>query len=304
MTVDQWEGLFSLWAQGPGKTEQDRCDNAVNMIKSAIAGFVPLKSRNLTVFAQGSYRNRTNVRQDSDVDVCVCCSDTFYYEMDLAPGATRESLGLTTPATYDFPELKREIGAALIQKFGSSAVTPGDKAFDIHETSYRVDADVVPTFVGRDYLPGWNGDYRYREGTVLQVSSSGQLIYNWPQQHYDNGVAKHSSTGRRFKKVVRVLKRLRYKLEAEEFNLGKTTSSYLLESLVYNCPDSCFGHSKLYEDVRQVIAEVWSQMKSESTKRSMTEVNGIKYLFHPSQSWTIEDAQTCLQAMWSYIGFE
>ena len=63
-----WEDTFSAWAAPPGKTEQDRCDNAVSAIRNAIRADSKLQQKNLTVFPQGSYRNRVNVRKDSDVE--------------------------------------------------------------------------------------------------------------------------------------------------------------------------------------------------------------------------------------------
>ena len=50
-----------------------RCDRAVKSIKDAVAADATLASKTVRTFPQGSYRNRTNVRQDSDVDVCVLC---------------------------------------------------------------------------------------------------------------------------------------------------------------------------------------------------------------------------------------
>ena len=62
--------MFSAWSKPPGKTEQERCDRAVRAIKDSVAADATLAAKNVRTFPQGSYRNRTNVRQDSDVDVC------------------------------------------------------------------------------------------------------------------------------------------------------------------------------------------------------------------------------------------
>jgi len=68
-----WEAQFREWARPPGKTEQDRCDNAASAIRNAIKASDTLRSRSVSIFAQGSYRNNTNVRKDSDVDIGVLC---------------------------------------------------------------------------------------------------------------------------------------------------------------------------------------------------------------------------------------
>ncbi len=75
-----WESIFTTWSQGPSATEQQRAENAERQIRQAIASSSKLNSRAITVITQGSYRNRVNVRKDSDVDIGVICSDTFFPE--------------------------------------------------------------------------------------------------------------------------------------------------------------------------------------------------------------------------------
>ena len=73
-----WESVFTTWSQGPSATEQQRAENAERQIRQAISSSEKLKYRNISVITQGSYRNRVNVRKDSDVDVGVICFDTFF----------------------------------------------------------------------------------------------------------------------------------------------------------------------------------------------------------------------------------
>ena len=69
MTRD-WEETFSQWASPPGKSEEERLENAARAIRDAVQA--DDKLRLVTkIFLHGSYRNRVNVRQDSDVDVGV-----------------------------------------------------------------------------------------------------------------------------------------------------------------------------------------------------------------------------------------
>src|SRR3989344_6131160 len=108
-----------------------------------------LSSKSVSVFPQGSYRNRTNVGSESDVDIGVLCTNTFHF--DLPDGFTREYFGLNSPATYSHSEYKNNLHEALSSHFGTKAVVRGNKAFDVHENSYRVDADVVSLFEYRRY---------------------------------------------------------------------------------------------------------------------------------------------------------
>ncbi len=98
-----WKDQFRIWAKPPGQTEQNRYDNAVSSIRSVIRASGKLRDRGISVFTQGSYRNNTNVRADSDVDFGILCTDTFFY--DLPECLTRESLGMSG-AIYLYANLK------------------------------------------------------------------------------------------------------------------------------------------------------------------------------------------------------
>lgn len=71
-TTRDWESDLRSWGKPPGTTEEQRCANAVSAVRNAINKSVSLRGHSILVFAQGSYRNGTSVRRDSDVDVCVC----------------------------------------------------------------------------------------------------------------------------------------------------------------------------------------------------------------------------------------
>jgi len=157
------------------RPRNQRCENAVRAIRAAIDQSGALNRRNIQVFLQGSYRNRTNVRQESDVDVGILCYDSFL--MDLPEGYTRESFGIA-PATYTYAAFKDEVEQALVAYFGRRSVTRGNKAFDIRENTYRVDADVIACFEHRRYAR----DGRYESGVELIPDRGGRVI-NWPEQH-------------------------------------------------------------------------------------------------------------------------
>src|SRR5262245_21774097 len=72
-----WEAQFTTWARSPADTETQRCENAITAIRNAVAKSAKLSLRRIKVFPHGSYRNRVNVRQDSDVDVGVMCHGVF-----------------------------------------------------------------------------------------------------------------------------------------------------------------------------------------------------------------------------------
>lgn len=295
-----WEDTFTSWAKGPGTTEHTKCENAETAIRKAIAADQKLSAMDITVFPQGSYRNRTNVRQDSDVDICVRLNSTFFE--DYPAGTTRERFG-NIAGGIAFSEFKNLIGAALVNYFGEAAVKRGNKAFDVHANTYRIDADVVPTFEHRRYQLRQDGTYYYHSGIGFDTDA-GVRITNWPEQNYTNGLGKHDDTGRRYRKMVRILKRLRNLMQDEKTATANNIASCLIEALVWNAPKEAFGHDTYTDDVRDVLAHTFNNTRNDEDCKEWGEVNELKYLFRTPQPWTRQQANSFLDAAWKRVGFE
>lgn len=293
-----WEDKFRDWASPPGKTEEQRCENAVSSIKNALAASAKLKGHGYSVLLQGSYRNNTNVRGESDVDIGVVSSSTMLN--DYPDGMSREDFGLI-PATYHYAEFKNDIGDALADYFGSGAVSRGNKAFDVRETSHHVEADVAPFFEHRRYVASG----RYSEGIQL-VPDNGRppQVINWPEQHYANGVTKNQATGMRFKAMVRVLKSLRYEMLEADIDAAKPAIGFLIECLVWNVPNSNFGNTRYEDDLRNILAFLYNATVSDEACSEWGEVSELKYLFRGGQKWTRAEANAFILAAWNYVGFK
>ena len=297
-----WEITFRAWSKPSSETESERYENAERMIRAAITESPALTYRDVEVFAQGSYKNNTNVRLESDVDICVLCSPPFFTDFSLANGFSREDVGLVD-STFSYAQFKNEVGEALYAKFGSQSVRRGNKAFEIHENNYRINADVVPCFEHRRYTTRSYRGFEYLSGTEFQPDSDSRVV-NWPKQHYENGVTKNQATGNRFKYLVRTLKCLRNEMAENGIQAARPISSFLIECLVWNVPNSGFGHDSYWADVGYVLAHTFNATLSESNCHEWGEVNELKYLFRASQPWTREQAHDFLNAAWNYIGFE
>ena len=245
--------------------------------------------------------NRTNVRQDSDVDICVLYTGAFFPDYSMSQGLDGPLLGYVD-GTYTYAAFKNDVQAALIAYFGKESVTRGKKAFDVHANTYRIDADVVPAFEHRRFHgnPAFNW---FDSGTQI-CPDAGSVIVNWPRQNYAKGVGKNDATGRRFKAVTRILKRLRNEMADEGYAAADPIPSYLIECLVWNVPNEAFGHSALKADVRWALAHLWNETRTHETCNEWGEINELKYLFWSGQPWTREQVKTFLQAAWDYIGFE
>lgn len=296
------EETFVSWSQGPGKTESEKCENAETSVRKAIAADEKLSKMNISVLAQGSYKARTNVRQDSDVDINVRYNGAYFYYYP--EGITKEILG-HSEGKLPFSDFKSMIEVALKNYFGDKSVRRGNKAFDVHANTYRIDADVVPTFEYRSYTTQKNtdGSYFYLLGVGF-IPDDGGLIVNWPDQTFDNGIRRNDETSRRYKRVIRILKRLRNCMQDEKVVDFENIASFLIECLVWNAPLEAFQYPTYTNMVRHVIADVWNRTRNDEDCKEWGEVNELKYLFRKSQPWSREQANKFLGAAWNYIGYK
>jgi hypothetical protein len=295
------EETLTSWSQGPADTEAAKCQNAESMVRKAIKADDALSKLEISVFAQGSYLARTNIRQDSDVDICVCSYDSFI--ADYPSGKKREDFGHVA-ASVSAADFKNMVEVALKNYFGAGGVTRGNKAFDVHANTYRIDADVVPTLEHRRYTGNNNpdGTPAFLSGVALSPDK-GSVIKNWPQQNHDNGVARNTDSGRSYKRVIRILKRMRNKMQEEKIAGADNIASFLIECLVWNAPPEAFKRDTYSAILRHVITDVWNRTRKDEDCKDWGEVNELKYLFRTSQPWTREQANNFLAAAWNYIGY-
>lgn len=295
-----WESVFSTWSQGPSKTESERAENAEYQIRQAILASNRLKNRNIRVFTQGSYRNRVNVRKDSDVDIGIVCFDTFFpeYPDDNVKAQLEKTL---EDSVYTYATFKNEIEEALVARFGKAAVKRGSKSFDIKENTYRVESDVAAFFEHQRYTSVTD----YLSGVeMLPDDFSPPKIINWPEQHYENGVTENEWTSRRFKRVVRILKTLSNEMAKNGIESAKKAPSFLIECLVFNAPTDNFNYPAFIPMVRAVLASLFDNTINDEKCSEWGEVSEPKYLFRDSQPWTRQGAHKFLSDAWDYIGYE
>lgn len=291
------EDTFKSWAKGPSKTEEEKCARAESAVRKAIESDAILASRSLSIFAQGSYRNRTNVRIESDVDICVCCRDVFF--SDYPKGTTRETFN-NVAGGYPYPEFKNDVERALVNYFGRTSVKRGQKAFDVSENTYRVEADVVPTFEHQRYRFKQGGGHYILKGVELRPDDGGSIV-NWPDQAYESGVEKRNNTGYRYKKIIRILKKLRYKMQDDGISEANDIASFWIECLVWNTPNSYFNNATLTDDIRQVLAFLILNADHEDRCENWVEVSQLKWLFKGTKPWTRDQAYQFIRASWNYL---
>lgn len=292
-----WEDHFRSWAKPPSDSEIQRCENARASVENAIKQSDRLNAHDIRIVSQGSYRNNTNVRQESDVDIGVVCYDTFCYQ--LPENMDKSTFGLSD-ASYNYSDFKNDVEQALINYFGVKAVHRGNKAIDVSENTYHTEIDVVPFFEHRRYTT----DGKYLSGVELRPDNSNLLrVINWPEQHYENGVRKNNATGRRYKAVVRILKNLRDDMREKGVAVPDTILGFLIECMVWNVSNTKFGTPSYYEDVRNILVSLYNDTKDDTCCNEWGEVSELKYLFRPSQKWTREQANTFILNAGQHVGY-
>ena len=276
-----WEATFQSWIKPVSDTEDQKIQHAIDAVKKALAKDAVL-NQFTQIYVHGSYRNNVNVRLNSDIDIGILYTgDTFGFE--LPSGKTKYDFGLGSPDTsYDL--FRQNVGSALYSHFGFASVTEGNKAFKLSSTSYRVDADIIPVLVYRFYNP----DGTYMCGVEFETTS-GIRIINWPErlmanehwidQHYENGVSKNTKTSRRYKSVVRIIKRLMYEMADTGSLAAKDVSGFTIECLVWNVPNYLFDAPTWSDMIQKILGYLWSNTRTLEACKEWAEVSDLKYLF-------------------------
>lgn len=302
MTPSERETLLSSWIKPSGVNEQEQQERAVRMVRAAIdshAAFDGHRS-DISVYTKGSYRNNTNVRADSDVDVVVENTACAYFDWgrDVTPapaGVIPPYEGIWTPALW-----RAEVNKALRTAFGSGVDTSGKIAVYVPPVpGSRPSVDVVPSFTFYRY---WRSDRTSKAVGTCVFNTSGVKIVNWPQQQLDNGIAKNNATGQRYKNFVRALKNAENVLC--KAGVIKPLPSYFMECLVYNVPNEKLTPTGLSAGFRSTLAYLFNNLRTDDAVAEWVEPNERKYLFNLSQKWTRQDGFGLVNATWNHLGYE
>ena len=293
------EDTLKSWSERPSNAEQDRIDRTERLIREALNKSSDAQVQSARVFAKGSVRMRTNIRKTSDIDICVEARSVFY--ADYPEGKSHESYG-NSSSDYTFTMFRHSIEKALITEFGSGVVDiSGSKAIRINAdvSGSRIDADVVAAFEHRRYN---NNNGNYHQGIEIRPKGdTSKRVINWPEQNYRNSLDKHENTYRRYRKVVRILKRLKGAMKENGYDVSKGSDSFLIESLLWNVPEVLYGTPTYYRDLVGIFEYLKTMLADQDNVREWGEVNELKYLFRTGQKWTREEALSFVVSAHSYL---
>lgn len=303
-----WEATLRSWVKPPSENEDNKRNKTEAEIKAALKASANLKSVGYKVYAKGSYANNTNVRLDYDVDIAVECTDFYYHDQfgaaaDVKKAAVEKQFS-GYKGGYTSSDFKNDVEQALVDCYGRQAVKRGNMAMRVREKKTTLPADVVPCFEYHYiYDVDFWGNLKYHQGTRI-YPDAGSYIHNWPVQQQTLGVAKNELTGRRYKRMVRALKRLENQLVKD--GQIKELPSFFIECLVYNVPNECFNHKTYVADMRDVLRVIFNSTltKNKDECEKWLEVSERKYLFDSTQPWTYQQAHDLADKAWDYMGFE
>lgn len=287
------EQQLITWSKPVSNSEDQMCQNAISQITAALKAKFGSK---ISIFLQGSYRNNTNVRLNSDVDIVMRYDDAYYPDLQRLSEADKATYNAQrTFAGYNFDQLKTDTQYALMAVF-TTDVKRKNKCIQINGNTNRVTADVIPCFV----LKRFKTLQTIEAEGIKFYSDDNHEIISFPNQHYFNGTAKTEETYRLYKRIVRILKVINYRLIENGTISDKLVSSFFIECLVYNVSNNNFISGNYTQTLRNVIVKIYDDM---NTNADYTEVNRLLWLFNNKNPRTRQNALDFMQHCWNYLGY-
>ena len=251
-------------------------------LRDALAADDRLAEFKHEVFLQGSYKNNTNLRRDSDVDLVVRLAYKLSPSVAALSGKQLQTNAAHLAAHKHWQSFRHRALRVMRNRYGD-AVTSGRKTIKLAKGELHADADLVVTL-------------SYKAGIALYLPDEHRWVVSFPQHHHERGLAKEEATSRRFKRTVRMLKAARNRLVDKEVVAKEDAPSYFIECLLYNVPDGLFA-PKLAPTYIGVID--WLKTAKLSDFECQ---NGQVPLFGPGrEQWTVKKARgfaRALQELW------
>jgi hypothetical protein len=289
------QAQLETWSrQGAVQTASD----TYAAIRTALSGGAVARSgHSHDVYLQGSYKNGTNIRGDSDVDVVVQLTDVHTSDVSrLRADAQERHRQAFVPAEYGWEEFRRDALADLRRNY---TVQEGRKSLKVAGGGSRLPADVVVCVSHWSYNSYEPGAVDFRDGMAFWTRPDRTRIVNYPIQHYQNGVAKNQQhrTGGNFKALVRIFKNARGHLVDRNVIAPDIAPSYFVECWLSNAPDDLFIGR--YDSAYPTLLNFLVQADYTNWRCG----NGYQFLFGTAETqWSEENARTLcrhLIALWN-----
>lgn len=305
-----WNSRFEHWQRPASDSEEQKIERSARMVRDALAKNAWLSAEGVSVFAQGSYHNNTNVRLDSDMDLRVVHPGI---KVQYHPNVHVESANQLLSYTFNGSSLsslnsrmRAEVAAALGTEFGFWNVNDtGSRAIHLKSLpGSRAEVDVVPSFVLHQVM--WidaTKDYLTTRGVGILSKDSSAWTFNFPKQHNENGVAKRTRTKHRFKRCVRMLKRMRNEMQDRAVRAAEPIPSYLIECLAYRVDNAFYldDTDDHFNRTSRIIRQLQQLAADQNWVAHATEINDVKGLFGSWQGWTSAQVVDFLRAARTHL---
>ena len=243
-------------ANESSKTARKRIKRDLNRDRSALVQHTDVNA--FTVYTQGSYKNYTNTRGSSDLDLIVQLRSPWMRDLSELSDADRERYHENTiSADYGYDDgFRGSVVQALRQFYQESTlrdpVTNSGKAIEIsgRHNPLPIDVDVVAAQEYRIYhsYPE-DGEPEYTEGMKFKPRHGTEWWVNFPKEHVKNSDAKHDN----FRETVRVFKNARDHYD-DNNSFALNAPSYYIECLLYNVPDEILKTTNLSDRFDDVLS--------------------------------------------------
>ncbi|CEK15356.1 nucleotidyltransferase domain-containing protein [Chthonomonas calidirosea] len=297
------ESQLEIWSRKGADTTAKRTHES---IRKALQQCERLKSKDFEVYLQGSYKNDTNIRGNSDVDIVVQLNSTFRDNL------SEEQKGgfSSTDATYGWNEFRSDVLMALRDYYAEplcyrllgllldgrfrdwDKVRERRKCLKV-QTQY-LPADAVVCIQYRKYPPSPRDTDKYTEGMTFYVQSENRWVINYPKLHYENGVRKNKNTNGLYKPTIRLFKNARTYLRG---NIAADIApSYFLECLLYNVPDDKFGES-LQKTFCNVVNWLYHWLSQANLSQFVCQNEQLPLFGNSPEQWSEDKARQFVREM-------
>jgi len=275
-TLSQWSHHRSAKASKQAHTS----------VRDALAAYKGLSEFKPDIFLQGSYKNGTNLRRDSDVDVVVRLPYQLKPRLVVLAGQGLQGDADHEAARERWRSFRRLALRAMKARFGDAAKS-GRKTIKLAKGELHADADLVVTL-------------SYRNGIGFYLPDERRWVVSYPQQHHERGAEKEEATGRRFKRTIRMFKAARNRL-VEKGTLTKDDApSYFIECLLHNVPNHLFKQKRA-----ATYTGILAWLKTAKLKGLKCQNGKVALFGKGREQWTVDKARLLvsgLEGLWEAGG--
>jgi len=284
--LETWSHQGSI---GQSSSTYESVRNALNVALNLSNG------KNFEVYIQGSYKNDTNIRGDSDVDIVVQLNSTFQYDYLSMTEDEKKRFHQVykAEATYLWNDFRVDVLNSLRSHYGTSSVIEGNKSIKILGNSSRLKADLIVCLQYRKYQnfeP--DGNEKYVDGIVFYTRNGNIREVSFPKKHYENGLTKNKETTGWYKPTVRMFKNIRGVLIDRNVIQKDSVPSYFLECLLYNVPNNEFRTSYQTTFCNAVNWLAQTNLSSMITQCELSKLFGLS-----SDYWSEDSAKQFIRSL-------